>query len=58
MVVPACCIAWIVIRDSLYFLDIFLVRKVKIQICRLGREKVMNEDESGERVMHVGTDFD
>jgi len=56
--VPACCISCIVVRDSSYFLEIFPVRKLKIRICRSGREKVTKEDESGERVMQVGTDFD
>ena len=47
-----------VVRDSSYFLEIFPVRKLKMRICRSGREKVTKEDESGERVIQVGTDFD
>ena len=32
--------------------------KEKIRICRSGSEKVTNDDESGESVLHVGVDLD
>ena len=56
--VPACCISWIAASDSSYFLVILPVRNENIRICRSGREKVTNDNESGERVMQVGVDAD
>jgi len=47
-----------VVKDSSYFREILPDRKLKIRICRSGREKVTKEAESGDRVMQVGTDFD
>ena len=56
--VPACCISCIAASDSSYFRVIFPVKNEKIRICRSGRENVINDDESGESVIHVGVDFD
>jgi hypothetical protein len=44
--------------DSSYFLVIFPVKNEKMRICRSGKENVINDAESGERVIHVGVDFD
>ena len=41
-----------------YFLVSFPIKNEEMRICRLGRENVMNDDESGESVIHVGVDFD
>ena len=58
MVVPACCISWIAVSDSLYFLVIFPVKNEEIRICWSGRENVTKDNESRESVIHVSINFD
>lgn len=56
--VPACCISWIADNDSSYLRVIFPERTENMRICLSGSEKVTKELLSGDKVMHVGIDFD
>lgn len=46
------------VSDSSYFRLSLPPKKEKTRICRSGSENVTNEEESGERVIQVGTDLD